>query len=196
MDSHWHPPPCQISFQHVEANWIGLAGARIDSTKRHVQENVKSVVKSLQAFSQSNCCFSASDLNYGKDYKRGSVLQIAVNNLATRAIKSFSDPMGRYTTQTFTGKNSKRFTLITVYRVMDGCSGLSLAFAQQRAMLVAQGRPSDPCAEIIKDLTDLIRNEQLGKSSIIVCIDANESFSEEEFGNKKANGPLWPPWPI
>ncbi len=166
----------------MQIDWIGLAETHIDSTKCQVQEKVKTAIDSLQESSHSNSCFSESDLDYGTDYKRGGTLQIAVNNLATRTNTSYSDLMGRFTSQTFARHSSKKLTILTVYRMVDGSSGPSSAHAQQRAMLVALGSSADPRTELVKDLIEFVKNVQLQESSRIVCIDANESLKKRTLG--------------
>ena len=168
----------------LQADWVGLVETHLDSTKEHVRQTFKSALRFAFGNGPTNCTFAASDINYQSDYKRGGVLQFALHKLAPRTVNQHQDHLGRFTSQTFIGRNSKMLTLITAYRVPDGCKGPSSSYAQQRAMLVTSGRAAQPRQALIQDLIEFI-HEALGKGhSIALNIDANESMERPTSGIK------------
>ncbi len=91
--------------QDLQIDWLGIAKTHLDSEKPHVRAMVKNTLCSTSGFSMVNCVFSAGNVDYGTDWKPGGTFQVAVENLATRTISSFSDKYGRFTSQTHTGCN-------------------------------------------------------------------------------------------
>ncbi len=77
-------------------------------------------MKFLWSTNAIHSAFSSSDLEYGKDYKRGGVFQFSINQLATRTVAYHHDKYGRFTSQTFIGKKGKRLTVIAAYRTTEG----------------------------------------------------------------------------
>jgi exonuclease III len=171
--------------QDLQLDWIGLAETHLDSTKPHVRAQFKSAMQSPQGFPAVNCIFSASDINFGTDRKRGGVLQMSINNLATRTIASYSDPYGRFTSQTHIGKNGNLLTIITGYRVGDTSQGPASAYAQQRAMLVSQNRPAKPRALFNVDIIAYTQDCQQQGHDIVLCLDANETTTKTNSSIRK-----------
>ena len=169
--------------QDLQLYWIGLVKTHLDSTIPHVREAFKSAMRSAQGFPAVNCAFAASDVNFGMDRKRGGVLQMAVNNLATRTIAQYSDPYGRFTSQTHTGRNGTLLlTTISAYRVGETSQGPASAHAQQRVMLVTKNRQANPTAVFFDDMIEYIQACQLKGHNIILCLDANETLQKTKSG--------------
>ncbi len=126
-----------------------------------MKKYVRSTFKNAMQSSQVHCVFSASDINYGTDGKRGGVMEMATNNMATRIIASYSDPYGRFTSQTYTtGKTESLLTTIIGYQICKSSQGPASAYAQQRAMLVSHNRPAHPREAFIEDLITHIQECQ------------------------------------
>ncbi len=163
-----------------------IAQTHLNSEKPHVSETFKSVMKSPHTgFPAVNCVFAASDINFGTDRKRVGVLQMTVNNLATRTISQYSDPYGRFTSQTHMGKNGVLLTTIVAYQVGENSKGPASAYAQQRAMLVSQNRPAKPRALFIDDLIAYIQDCQLNGQDIVLCLDANDTLTGSNSGLRR-----------
>jgi hypothetical protein len=79
----------------------------------------------------------------------------------------------------------KRLEAITGYRVTEGHAGPSSAFAQQRAMLVTEGRSANPRALFLEDLSDFIQTTQDNGYSIILGLDANKTVEKHSSGIRK-----------
>ena len=140
---------------------------------------------SPSGYTNVNCIFAQSDLDFGSDRKRGGVFQLAVSNLANRVVATHSDKYGRFASQTFAGRNMKRLEAITGYRVTEGQAGPKKAYAQQRAMLVTEGRSANPRAIFLEDLSDFIQTSQEKGYSIILGLDANETVEKQNSGIRK-----------
>jgi hypothetical protein len=102
--------PASLAFfvrtaKELQVDWLGLAETHLDSSKSYVRAKVKHSFQSLNGYSMANCVFAASDIDFGTDWKPGGIFQIAVDNLATRTIATWSDKYGRYTAQTHLGRN-------------------------------------------------------------------------------------------
>jgi hypothetical protein len=173
------------AIKSIEADCVGIAESHLDSSKNHVKATVLTELKSGIGFTHVNGVFAQSDLNYEGDRKRGGIFQFATQNLATRTTETFSDPYGRFTSQTFIGKNNKKLVVITAYRVVEGAAGPFSAYAQQRAMLVTAGRPQDPRKIFLQDIQECILKLQLQGSSIILGIDANETTQKQNSDIRK-----------
>ena len=169
----------------LKLDWIGIAETHLDSTKNHVRSTFKNAMRSSQGFPSVNCVFAASDINYGTDRKRGGVMQMAMNNMATRVIAHHSDPYGRFTSQTHTGKNDSLLTTITGYQVCESSQGPASAYAQQRAMLVSHHRPAHPREAFIDDLTTHIQECQHNGHDILLCLDANDTTLKKNSGLRR-----------
>ena len=166
------------SAKNLQVDWLGLAETHLDSTKSYIRLQLKNAFQSTQGYSMATCVFSASDLSFESDWKPGGICQIALENLATRTISNFSDKYGRYTAQTHIGRNGRKMTTITAYCVLEGCQGPSSAYSQQRAMLVLDNRPAHPRKIFYEDLTSCIQKFQEEGSEILLCLDANKTWTK------------------
>ena len=163
------------SSRALQADWIGIAETHLDTQKAPVCTQIHSSFQSHLGYSAANCVFSASNVDYGTDWKPGGTLQITVEGLATRTIEQFSDQLGRFTSQTHVGKQGRKLTTISGYRVIEGCRGPASAYAQQRAMLVEAKRDPNPRKAFLDDLTSFIQHKQENGCNILLGLDANES---------------------
>jgi hypothetical protein len=168
---------------HIDC--LGVAESHIDSSKLHVRNKFMEAIHAPTGYNNAHCVFAQSDINYESDRKRGGVLQFAVHNLANRVIDVFSDKYGRFTGQTFIGRNERTVHVITAYRVVEGQAGPSSAYAQQRAMLVTEGRQANPRSIFLKDLSEYIQMTQAKGHAIILGVDANESYTKKGSGIRK-----------
>ncbi len=126
--------------------------------------------------------YPPSQVDYGSAHKLGGVLQIAVNNWASRIIATYSDPLGCFTSQTFIGKNGAVLTAIAASRVVDGSSGPSSASSQQKLHLTQLGRRVSPRKAFIEDMEKYIKGFQEQRQKILLCLDANKSFHCHNLG--------------
>jgi len=175
-------PDTLINFaaitKELQSDWTGIAETHIASDRSHVRDSVLSILCSPQGFEHVNAVFSSSDAKSDDDVKFGGILQFTTNTLASRTVSRHSNKYGWFTSQTLTGRNGKMLTTITAYRVTSSTSGIESAYAQQRVMLVTEGRDADPRNQMLKDLTAYILTCQESGHDILLCIDANESMSK------------------
>ena len=95
--------------------------------------------------------------------------------------------MGRYSWVTLQGKEKRKITLISAYRVCHTSnSGPFTTHSQQCHILALRGQTNpDPRKELIQDLTKFIKNLIKKGNQIILSIDANEDINTH---NKKDHG--------
>jgi hypothetical protein len=171
--------------KEFQVDCFGLSETHLDSTKTHVRNTFLEAATSPSGYSNVKSSFAQSDVDYGSERKRGGVLQFSVCNLANRVIATHSDKYGRFVSQTFIGKNDRKVTVIAAYRVVAGTAGPSSAFAQQRAMLVTEGRSADPRSVFLIDMLAFILEAQQQGNSVILGIDANETMQKPSSGIRK-----------
>ena len=173
------------STREFNIDCMGVSETHLDSSKVHVRNNFVEAAKSYSGYQNVNCSFAQSDVDFGTERKRGGVLQMSIHNLANRVTATFSDKYGRFVSQTFIGRNSKTLMVISAYRVVEGTAGPSSAYAQQRAMLVTEGRPADPRGVFLSDMETYILESQQKGNSIILGVDANEPIGKPKSGIRK-----------
>ena len=100
--------------------------------------------------------------------------------------QSFSDPtgLGRWSGLHFRGKDNKKFTTITAYRVCTSSinsASLGSSFAREYEYFKAQGIPSPrPRKLFLTDLATAITNLQSDGHSVLLMMDSNGQISDDE----------------
>jgi hypothetical protein len=76
-------------------------------------------------------------------YKPGDTLQLSIGHITGRIISTCQDPLGRWVSQTFTGRDGVHVTVISAYQVVEGAPkpGTLTAAAQQISYLTHTNAP-------------------------------------------------------
>lgn len=159
---------------------LGLVETNTDWDWKNLKS--KTIGKIRTHFSRSTFAFSNSRIHFNSAFQPGGTLTLATNKWSTRSEPS-TDPhsMGRWSVITLSGRNNRKTTIFSVYRVCDqvfASSGEKTAFRQQ--YLIAsedqEGRsPLHPRQQVLQDLETSITKIRSESHSIIILMDANES---------------------
>lgn len=131
---------CHTTME-IQADVICIAEHNLDTTKYHITSNMEYQRQQICG-PRSRLASSSSTTQMSGNYKPGGTLMIARGNIMSRFLTSGSDPLGRWTYQTFSGKHNHPITIITAYQVCQKSTrvqGQYTAHSQQESMLRQQG---------------------------------------------------------
>ena len=98
-----------------------------------------------------------------------------VNDAVSRWQSRYSDPMGRWSTISMTGKQGRLVHFITVYQVVDKTTkGPFTVYQQQFASLALADRTIEPRKAFIMDLCNHMHTLQTATSEFVIMGDLNE----------------------
>ena len=109
--------------------------------------------------------------------KRGGMITMTRGNWPGRIIDSGTEKLGRWTYITLTGKNNRKLTIYTLYRVCDqkhGSGDCTIYLQQQNDLIQANRIKTEPRESILEDLSAKNQQNQKQGHDIIVIGDANE----------------------
>ena len=132
-------------------------------------------------------------LNYGKvnitntpffplsSYQPGGVLTTTCNTLSSRTASTSSDPAGRWTCNSFYGKQSflKIYCLYRVGPITEN-GIITAATQQQHYFLKTCNQTVDPRKKVIDDLLDTLQKDISKGNEIILCGDFNEGIDSND----------------
>ena len=114
-------------------------------------------------------------------YQPGGVLTATSNTLASRSAASSSDPAGRWTCNSFYGKQAF-LKIYCLYRVCPSTDSgvITAATQQENYFLTTSNRSIDPRKQVIEDLLDVLQKDIAQGNDIILCGDFNETIDSTE----------------
>jgi exonuclease III len=150
---------------------------------------------------------SAPKIKEGRsDYQPGGVMATLTGKVTGRSMSTYRDPMGRFVYFKLQGSRGEGIIFICTYRVSQKRgtkAGPTMAFTQQigailreeledaerlaaegRSIPVSNRRALDPRARLIADLKTLIIKERENGFCPILCMDANEDWSDPKTGKE------------
>ena len=150
---------------------------------------------------------SAPRITEGRsDYQPGGVMAALTGKLTGRATSTYRDPMGRFVYIKLQGNRGEGIIFIVAYRVCQKKgtkAGPTTAYTQQigailqeeledAERLATEGKPIpqsnrralDPRARLLSDLKTLITKERENGFRPILCMDANEDWSDPKTGKE------------
>ena len=172
-------PKAHFLFQWMLDNHVSILG--LAETNLHwpaTQSTIRSICRSY--FTDSRLATSSHDSDTQSTYLPGGTAMLTVSPWSTYSTQHTDpSPMGRWSSQTFKGRDGRRLTIITAYRpCRDNIStaGPDTTFARQYHHLLQSGvRSPVPSQAILDDLTTylaLLRQDPI--HHIILQLDANE----------------------
>ena len=134
------------------------------------------------------------------EYQPGGVIMALAGKSTGRHLQSYSDPWGRFTWVKVRGSRGEGIIVIVAYRVCQKkgtTTGQNTAFLQQIGEMMQeqltqleslQGQPIpstfrrslDPRARLLVDLKKLIWEERSNGFRPILCMDANDDWTDED----------------
>jgi hypothetical protein len=140
------------------------------------------------------------------EYQPGGVMLTMTGKVTGRNTTTFRNPMGRFIATKLRGCRGEGILFIVAYRVCQKKgtrSGPTTAYTQQIGMMlqeeladaeriaseqgripISNRRVLDPRARLLTDLKNLIQKEREAGFRPIVCMDANEDWSNERSGRE------------
>ena len=140
------------------------------------------------------------------NYQPGGVMLTLTGKVTGRVNTIYSDPMGRFTYAKLQGSRDEGILMISAYRVCQkkgSISGPTTAFTQQIGAMLQEERLAaeqlqkegrtipkqnrrdlDPRKRLLADLKTLIATERSNGFRPILCMDANEDWTEPKHGKE------------
>ena len=163
-----------------------LTEVNLDVTKPEVRYNLTEKAKRLDR--SSNLIMAGSNTTtHDCVAKRGGLLTWTRGNWSGRIIKKGKDSIGRWTYITMAGKNNRKITIYTIYRVCEqkhSSGDCTIYMQQQNDLKIAQRKICDPREALLLDLTVQIQKNQNLGHDIIVIGDVNEDIESGKRINK------------
>jgi hypothetical protein len=166
--------------QRIESDFRGLIEHKCDTTKHFVRQKFHDQIRKVFGARQYKLELGSSTLSSATERKPGGTLSSVVGNMSGRWTQGHTDPLGRWTYQTFEGKNKRLITCITAYAPTKPENRTGFAtWHQQETLLSQQHRQNThPPTNFCKDLQSLIKHLQDNHHLIILGGDFNESLSD------------------
>jgi ribonuclease HI len=159
--------------------------------QEHNLDTTKSVVRSIlhnttqQHWQRNRITFSSTPLKFENLYKPGGTFILSVGNITSRMSECFQDKWGRWTSQTYRGRDGRSLTVISAYQVVTDhpARGTTTAAAQQYSLLLQTKDPlRSPRAAFRRDLMHYIKQCQSLGQEILLTGDFNERINQEPDG--------------
>ena len=122
----------------VDPEFYLLAASEInlDTTKHYVREKIDSIKK---AFPGSKGSYSSSSISATNNYKPGGVMLCSKGKINSKFIGLVGDDLGRWTGQSFLGKQFHQIHFLTIYRPCQKRLGINnrgkiTSYAQQEQL--------------------------------------------------------------
>jgi hypothetical protein len=98
----------------MQANIRNAVIHNLDSMNYNVQTTCYGAAK--KAFQQSSIKLTGSSIRVHAQYKPGGTMALAQGNIVGRLIRTYSDPLGRWTTLTLAGRDNTVIKFVTAYQ--------------------------------------------------------------------------------
>jgi hypothetical protein len=150
----------------------------LDTTQHQVKSQLYATAQ--RRWQWRKLTVTSTPVQFAKTYKPGGTLMISVNSLSSRLIGMSKDKWGRWTCQTYQGKNNIKISIFSVYQVVDSAAALQgqlTAASQQQALMAATNDTlTKPQQAFCLDLQFTISND------IIIVGDFNEVLGNHQGG--------------
>jgi exonuclease III len=162
--------------------------------QEHNLDTTKSAVRSIlhnttqQHWHRNRINFASTPFQFENLYKPGGTFILSVGNITSRLSGRFQDKWGRWTSQTYSGREGRSLTVISAYQVVTDtpARGTTTAAAQQYSLLLqTQDLVRSPRVAFRRDLTRYIKQCQLSGQDILLTGDFNECICQDPDGMRK-----------
>merc|ERR1712115_562629 len=180
---------CISESLSLKANIICLQETNADFKQKSIRDIFTNTIR--QACTHQHTSFSTSSIPAKHNhYLPGGTSITTLGSWTGARLSSGRDyPLGRWSWTTLQGKQDKKITIISAYRVHSGNPSDSpfKIYNQQYALLLQQGHTNpDPRTQTITDLENFIHTIQDTSHSIILCIDGNETLDPTTSSSEKS----------
>ena len=165
-----------------DTNVLCLAESQCAWENYNVRDKVHEELRKVDQYAGligSSSCVACADA-----YKPGGTLTVYDGNWSSRVHKGVdTHKLGRWSFITITGRNNSFLTIITRYRCVKNqtsqTAGYTTTYMQQEKNLKQRGITSTPQTSFIDDLESFITNKVSEGHEILVNLDANEQWEDE-----------------
>jgi hypothetical protein len=196
-----HPTAhCRIAFQNINGlndkahligsqtsalgiHILGMAETNTDWQTRDTKSSTTSILKRYGK--KTSFSFSSSNHRHQIDnkhtkYQLGGTMMVVKNPWSARCTTSHDQSgMGRWSSATLSGKENRKVTILTIYRVCKGnvrTDGPRTAFSQQWHLGDSINlHPNDPRQQTLSSVSRELDRLKAAGHEVIVMMDANES---------------------
>ncbi len=206
-NDHWGDAPTKnpIHFRVISKNvnslstndnnlqWRGAVQAMVDMDAHILclqepnlnwTDNLRQPIYRLfqKAFMHAKITTSSSTHSNGGSYQPGGTFLATLGCYAARVVSTGTDTtgMGRWAYHELIGKNTKRYIIITAYRVgtQRPTIGTNTACTQQYNILLEHGvLAPNPREQFVTDIITFVQRWQT-THEILLCLDANDNTTE------------------
>ena len=175
---------CQI-LNEVQGDVGCIQEHNLDTTQHHIKSQLYATAQ--RRWQWFKMAVASTPIRFASSYKPGGTMMISANSISSRMTDMSSDKWGRWTSQTFQGKQNIRVTMFSVYQVVDSRSamqGPNTAASQQQALLLESNENGaiDPRYAFCRDLKASINQYQSQGHDILVTGDFNEVLGNIDQG--------------
>jgi len=174
---------CYVAAE-TQSDVLAIAESNLDFTQHYVRKTCFDAVKKV--FHHSKLEVSDTPIQTKGAYKPGGTMVLSQGSVLSRLVDSGADSMGRWSFQTFQGKNTVQVTVIVAYQVCHKNAsqrGRYTAAAQQESLLRQRNEAdTNPRRHFRKDLSNFIRRRSNDGQEIILVGDFNEPLDEHGSG--------------
>ena len=162
--------------------------------QEHNLDSIQSPVRSIlfetvrQYWQRSRISFSNTPTAFRNLYKPGGTFMISAGNATGRVRTTHHDKWGRWTSQTFQGREGITVTIISAYQVVTDTpgKGLTTAASQQQSFLIqAQDTITSPRVAFRRDIRAYIQQCRREGQEILLMGDFNEHIGINPDGMQK-----------
>ena len=174
---------CINKVKQLEPHIVGLAETNLNWSQFYTKTSVYSSLKARWPLLRMATTHLDGAFPSCPSTQAVGCLQLTSGRTSGRVQGSFSDPMGRWCSQTLLGASNHQITIVTAYRVCQTArSGLLTAYEQQRRYLITQtdALHPDPRQAMLKDLQSYIQSLQGPTHNILLMWDANSTLQEPD----------------
>jgi exonuclease III len=173
---------CKIA-QELQVDVLCGQEHNVDTSQPTVRSILYNTAKAY--WSRFRLLTGSTNIQFATWFKPGGTLQISMGHITGRIICSYTDPLGRWVSQTFKGRNGMSLTIISAYQVVNDSPhlGLTTAAAQQRSLLTQMNYSEcNPRKAFKQDLRKYLRECISRGDELLLTGDFNESIDEHYNG--------------
>ena len=176
---------CKVA-KEVQADVLCCQEHNLDTTQSSVRRILYDTTR--QHWSRSRVQFSSTPIPFSTQYKPGGTMIMIVDQMSGRIQSQTTDHLGRWASYTLRGRDSRSFTIISIYQVVTDAPrpGTTTAAAQQQSLLLHLRDPiTTPRKAFKRDLWQFVEAKAKQGEEILIVGDFNEVFGSEIDGISK-----------
>ena len=177
-------PMIAATMRELQSDIVGFCEIKLDVTKYSVRKQITEELK--KRFQSHRYAASTSSVPFEGTYKPGGTMTILLDHNTGRYSQSFSDPLGRWTTLSLTGRRGRIVHFVTVYQVVKKATqGPYTAYQQQLQSLRLADRDLLPRRAFLEDFDKYLQSLKSDTTMFVIMGDFNEVVGKDPSGFAK-----------